>query len=67
MRTGRDIFHDPRSGVTKCRCRDCFDTVYSADTASPDFCPQCKEAGCEALGDCLKSSRADEKGRDQCE
>lgn len=34
------------SGYTHCRCRDCFETVVSDDMSDPDYCDECKEAGC---------------------
>ena len=44
------------SGYTHCACRDCFDTTVSSDTAKPELCSDCIEAGCEANnGECCRS------------
>jgi len=37
------------SGYTHCACRDCFETVISADTC-PALCRECEESGCDADG-----------------
>lgn len=34
------------SGYTHCTCRDCFDITVSSDTAKPELCELCQEAGC---------------------
>lgn len=34
------------SGYTHCACRDCFELVVSNDMSKPDFCSDCKKAGC---------------------
>ena len=34
------------SGYTQCKCRDYFKIVVSDDMGNPDFCDDCKKAGC---------------------
>lgn len=34
------------SGYTYCACRDCFEIVVSDNAVYPDFCDDCKRAGC---------------------
>ena len=38
----------PQSGYTPCACRDCMDITVSSDTAKPELCSECADAGCEA-------------------
>lgn len=38
----------PQSGYTPCACRDCMDTTVSSDTAKPELCSECAEAGCDS-------------------
>ena len=35
------------SGYTHCACHSCFEIVVSDNTADPDMCNPCIEAGCE--------------------
>lgn len=35
------------SGYTPCACRDCMDITVSSDTAKPELCAECADAGCE--------------------
>jgi len=34
------------SGYTHCKCRDCFEIVVSDNQDHPDFCDECRKAGC---------------------
>lgn len=42
------------SGYTACKCRDCFEIAVSDDMNNPDFCHECREAGCEADQECRR-------------
>jgi hypothetical protein len=42
------------SGYTECACPDCFETTVSADMRAPEFCAECKEAGCAGEGECRR-------------
>jgi len=37
---------ETRSGYTHCRSRDCMEIVVSDNMASPDYCDDCRKAGC---------------------
>lgn len=50
------------SGYTYCACRDCFETVVSADINVPDFCDECEKSGCELDKEC---QREDAYGMDE--
>ena len=41
------------SGYTHCACRDCMETVVSADVSRPEMCRECKDAGCSG-GECRR-------------
>ena len=42
------------SWYTHCKCRDCFEIAVSDDQNNPDFCHECREAGCEADQECQR-------------
>lgn len=47
-----DKKHFPESSYTSCRCRDCMETAISDDRLVPEFCWECRAAGCEDDKEC---------------
>lgn len=45
-----NLIKNPMSDYTPCACRDCMNTAVSSNTANPELCSECEEAGCVPYG-----------------